>query len=195
MRRSRKPLFCNRGTGGSNPPLSAKTDYSRETCNRGTSVKILCQVLKYARDLKITNKTKGREIYYICTQLLKECVRQHNLYQGYRRLSVFFLVLLFCGYLGSITFFPHTHIVDSISVVHSHPYKSLPGSNPADHHHTNNEFLLIQFISGFITTVPVLFLGTVISWNILHKLFLNQDRTLIPGFFLPGANRPRAPAA
>jgi hypothetical protein len=28
MRRSRKPLSCNRGTGGSNPPLSAKTNYS-----------------------------------------------------------------------------------------------------------------------------------------------------------------------
>ena len=29
MRRSRKPLSCNRGTGGSNPPFSATPDYSR----------------------------------------------------------------------------------------------------------------------------------------------------------------------
>ena len=28
MRRSRKPLFAFRRTGGSNPPLSAKTNYS-----------------------------------------------------------------------------------------------------------------------------------------------------------------------
>ena len=122
-------------------------------------------------------------------------MRQRNLYQVYRRLPGFLLVILFCGYLGSITFFPHTHIVDGISVVHSHPYKSLPENNPADHHHTKNGFLLIQYISSFITTVPILFLGTVTYQKIPRKLFLNQDKTLIPGFFLPGANRPRAPAA
>jgi hypothetical protein len=126
--------------------------------------------------------------------IIKECVRQSNLYQGYRRLSGFFLVILFCGYLGSVTFFPHTHIVDGISVVHSHPYKSLPGSNPVDHHHSKNGFLLIQFISSFITTAPVLFFGTVVTLKILHRLFFNQVETAIPNFFLLGANRPRAPA-
>lgn len=127
--------------------------------------------------------------------IVKQCVRQRNLYQVYKRLPGFLLVILFCGYLGSITFFPHTHIVDSISIVHSHPYKSLPESDPVDHHHTKNGFILIQYISSFITTIPVLFLGTVISRKIFHKLLLSQDKTLISGFFLPGANRPRAPAA
>ena len=118
-----------------------------------------------------------------------------NLIKIFIKLTGVFLVILFCGYLGSITLFPHNHIVDGITVVHSHPYKSLPGSNPVNHSHSKNGFLLIQFISSFITTVPVLFFGTIISRKILRKLFFNQNETVIPGFFLPGANRPRAPAS
>jgi hypothetical protein len=121
-------------------------------------------------------------------------VRQSNLYQDYKRLSGFFLVLLFCGYLGSVTFFPHTHIVDSVSIVHSHPYKSLPENDPADHHHTKNEFLLIQFISSFITTLSGLFFGIIIILKFFQKLFFNQNKTAIPVFSLSGTNRPRAPA-
>lgn len=118
-----------------------------------------------------------------------------NMTRLYRKLSGYLLVIVFFNYFISVTFFNHTHLIEGITYFHSHPYKNHSGGQPVNHNHSDNEFLLIQFISGFITTVPVLFLGTVISWNILHKLFLNQDRTLIPGFFLPGANRPRAPAA
>jgi hypothetical protein len=121
-------------------------------------------------------------------------VRQSNLYQGYRRLSGFFLVILFCGYFGSVTFFPHTHIVDGISVVHSHPYKSLPGSNPVDHHHSKNGFLLIQFISNFITTAPILFIGVTLVQKSFKILLPDQNENVILNFYLPGANRPRAPA-
>lgn len=148
----------------------------------------------YSQYEKLSIKEQKEKFATFAHNCKKECVRQSNLYQDYRRLSGFFLVLLFCGYLGSVTFFPHTHIVDSVSIVHSHPYKSLPENDPADHHHTKNEFLLIQFISGFITTLPVLFFGTIITRKILRKLFFNQNKTVIPGFFLPGANRPRAPA-
>jgi hypothetical protein len=113
----------------------------------------------------------------------------------YRKPAEFFLVILFCGYLGSITFFPHTHIVDGITVVHSHPYKSHSGNYPINHSHSKNGFLLIQFISGFISATPVLFFGVLITRKLLCNYFFNQDKTVILSFYLPGACRPRAPAA
>ncbi len=121
-------------------------------------------------------------------------MRRSNIARIYRRIASFFLIILFCGYLGSITFFPHTHIVDGITVVHSHPYKSLPGSNPVDHNHSKNGFLLIQFISSFITTAPVLFFGVVVTREFFRRLLFNQVETEISNFFFFGANRPRAPS-
>ena len=120
---------------------------------------------------------------------------QSNLVRIYRKIAGYFLVILFCGYLGSITFFPHTHIVEGITIVHSHPYKSHSENYPISHNHLKNGFLLIQFISSFIAMVPAIFLGAVLTRKILRKLCFRKNETIIPVFSLAGTNRPRAPAA
>lgn len=71
----------------------------------------------------------------------------------FNRLTGLFLLILFTGYFGSVTFFSHNHIVDGIQIVHSHPYKSQSGDNQTGHNHTNNGFALIYFISAFVFTI------------------------------------------
>jgi hypothetical protein len=122
-------------------------------------------------------------------------MRRSTLIRIYKKLTGFFLVILFCGYLGSITFFPHTHIDDGVTIVHSHPYKSHSGSVPLNHNHSKNGFLLIQFVSSFVTTVPVLFFGVVVIRQIINKVSRNQDEPLILNYYLLGANRSRAPTS
>lgn len=53
------------------------------------------------------------------------------------------LLVLFSTYFLSISIFTHTHIVDNVLVVHSHPYKS------SSHQHTTNALMLIDQISHF----------------------------------------------
>jgi len=53
------------------------------------------------------------------------------------------LFALFVGYMGSITFFTHTHIINHISYVHSHPYKK---SEKKQHKHTENQLFLLEHL-------------------------------------------------
>jgi len=60
--------------------------------------------------------------------------------------KIFFLIL-FLGYYGSITLFTHYHIVNGVTIVHSHPYKNGSGSSQSGHQHNSNGLMLIQLIS------------------------------------------------
>lgn len=53
-----------------------------------------------------------------------------------------FLPLLLIWYIGGISLFSHTHIVDGVSIVHSHP-------NPDAEHQDEDDFLTIQMLSQF----------------------------------------------
>ena len=53
-----------------------------------------------------------------------------------------FLPLLFIFYISGITLFPHTHIVDGTSIVHSHP-------NQGTEHQGENSYVTIQMLSHF----------------------------------------------
>lgn len=53
-----------------------------------------------------------------------------------------FLPLLFIAYLGGITLFTHSHVVNGVIIVHSHPFKG-------EHEHTTVEFETIFFLSSF----------------------------------------------
>jgi hypothetical protein len=120
-------------------------------------------------------------------------MRLINLKKIYRKLLGYSLIILFCGYLGSITFFPHTHIIDGVTVVHSHPYKSNPVSNQVNHDHLKNGFLLIQFVTNFIATVSIIFFGVSIIRNGLNVLLPDQDENLIPNLNRYSACLPRGP--
>lgn len=62
------------------------------------------------------------------------------------------LPVLFIAYTGSISLFPHTHIVDGCRIVHSHPFQN-------GHEHEDNEAETIQQLSIFHTDGEILFAG------------------------------------
>ena len=76
--------------------------------------------------------------------------------QGISKSFTLMLLILFLGYYGSITLFPHSHIVNGITIVHSHPYKQGNGSNSSNLPHTGKELLIIQVLSEFISTAVIL---------------------------------------
>lgn len=64
-----------------------------------------------------------------------------------------FLPLLFIFFINGKSFFTHTHIVDDIVVIHSHPFKK---SEKTTHNHTTKEFVAIEFHThGHFTDVTI----------------------------------------
>lgn len=48
-----------------------------------------------------------------------------------KRIYAALLLILFAGYWGSVTLFPHAHRVDGFVIVHSHPFSGAAnGSAP-----------------------------------------------------------------
>lgn len=70
------------------------------------------------------------------------------------------LPVLFIAYASCITFFTHTHIVNGVTIVHSHPYSSDENGKPS-HEHTGAEIQLIHTLSTFFVA------GAIISAIIL----------------------------
>lgn len=60
------------------------------------------------------------------------------------------LVALFLSYYGSVTLFPHTHLVDGGVVTHSHPYA--PSSS---HTHTQAALQLIAHLGWVVFLVAI----------------------------------------
>lgn len=54
----------------------------------------------------------------------------------------YFLPILFVSYLVSFTFFAHVHVVNGVTIVHSHPFKK-----GAAHEHSTVELQLIHCLS------------------------------------------------
>lgn len=51
------------------------------------------------------------------------------------------LLALFASYISAISFFTHTHVVNRIAYVHSHPFKK---GEKTQHTHTENQFFLLE---------------------------------------------------
>ena len=64
-----------------------------------------------------------------------------------RKYLKWILPIIFIGYFGIVSLFEHTHIVNGVIIVHSHPFESLPDG--ATHHHTANQLQLFYFLSHF----------------------------------------------
>lgn len=58
------------------------------------------------------------------------------------------LLLLFVGYYGSITLFPHNHLINGKLVSHSHPFQSKP------HSHTTGQIHLLDSLSNIQSSQP-----------------------------------------
>ena len=67
-----------------------------------------------------------------------------------RRIMRFFLPMLFLMYWGGITLFAHSHVVNGVIMVHSHPFK-------AAHQHTQAEAETIFFLAHYsASSLPLL---------------------------------------
>jgi hypothetical protein len=62
------------------------------------------------------------------------------------------LPLLFISYLAGITFFTHSHVVNGVTIVHSHPF-----DKSTEHSHTTTEFQLIHLLSQVLTAGALVF--------------------------------------
>lgn len=64
---------------------------------------------------------------------------------SYVKFLKFLLPILFILYMGNIISFTHVHIINGVTIVHSHPYKSDSGSS--GHQHTGSELQLLHQLS------------------------------------------------
>jgi len=71
-------------------------------------------------------------------------VKSKNVKRLLQDIMRIFLPVLFLTYLVAITSFSHTHMVNGVTIVHSHPY-----NKHAAHNHTSVEFHLIHSLSLF----------------------------------------------
>lgn len=60
----------------------------------------------------------------------------------------YFFPIFFLIYLGDITLFTHSHIINGVTIVHSHPFKKDNTGHPV-HQHTPAQFQLIHQLSSF----------------------------------------------
>ena len=69
----------------------------------------------------------------------------------YRKYLKIVLPALFMAYLGCLIAFTHVHIVNGVTIVHSHPYHKNADGTPKEEH-TIAEFQLHHQISTILTT-------------------------------------------
>lgn len=74
---------------------------------------------------------------------------KQNIFASTRALWAGALLLLFCAYYANVTLFSHYHIVDGVTIVHSHFYSDDHTSSPDNNSHTKSEITLIKAISNY----------------------------------------------
>lgn len=98
-----------------------------------------------------------------------------------KKLLTGFLLVLFIGYVSSLTLFYHTHTVNGKQITHSHPYSEIPDTG--NHTHTSAGFTTIANLSvllmlavslGFIFKV----FATLISKKASSANNIEYERTL-----------------
>ena len=62
--------------------------------------------------------------------------------QAFRQFFLPLLPVIFAGYIGALSFYVHVHVVDGEAVLHSHPFRNLPGQ--PFHGHTTADFWLLS---------------------------------------------------
>lgn len=69
----------------------------------------------------------------------------------------FVLPVLFIVYTGMLVSFTHVHIINGVTIVHSHPYDK----SPTDHQHTGAELQLLHQLSTIQQTDSCLFVYVI----------------------------------
>lgn len=63
------------------------------------------------------------------------------------------LLLVLASYYANITMFYHAHVVDGVTIYHTHFY----GGDSKSHAHSSQEFILIKELSHYVVEAPELF--------------------------------------
>lgn len=130
----------------------------------------------------ISNATTLHQLnlYYICRRIAKRMkFRQNKDIQSI--VKVIFLTLFIC-YAGSITFFFHSHIINGVTIVHSHPYKADEKGKPL-HTHTGSEIQLIQFLSSWHSVGKITFTFTFKVFQSYYIIKIaSKTESVIKGF-------------
>lgn len=112
--------------------------------------------------------------------------------EKYRKYLRIVLPALFIAYLGCLIAFTHVHIVNGVTIVHSHPYSKTNDGRP-DHEHGYAEFQLLHQLStiqisgaAFVSILLAAFL------TLLYRISCNP---VYPDFLTPIQGKPslRAP--
>ena len=101
-----------------------------------------------------------------------------------------FLPVLFVSYLVSITFFAHIHVVNGVTIVHSHPFKK-----GAAHKHSTVELLLVHFLSHLTTDGAAVVFALSLFIPFLLCLLLGRPQHMHSHAPYHGVTALRAPPA
>lgn len=63
------------------------------------------------------------------------------------------MLLLWIGYIGGVSLFPHNHIVNGHLITHSHPYSGSP-ENP-NHQHSQSQIATLAMLSNVVALVAL----------------------------------------
>ncbi|MDH8701131.1 hypothetical protein M2138_000470 [Dysgonomonadaceae bacterium PH5-43] len=77
------------------------------------------------------------------------------------------IVLMFAYYIASVSFFSHSHVINCVTIVHSHPFAKDSEGNPT-HQHTGTELQLIEHLSSIVFPA-IIFVATTISILLVLK--------------------------
>lgn len=77
------------------------------------------------------------------------------------------LLVLFLAYQAGVMMFSHTHYINGVMIVHSHPSKDT-------HTHTEGQIISIAQVASFITTEPSLTILENVSLPILRHLYISR---------------------
>jgi hypothetical protein len=72
-----------------------------------------------------------------------------------KRAIAIFQATLFLSFYGATTLFYHSHQVDGVTIYHSHPFSG----SPDEHNHSQNDLLLIDFISTVAYIIQAVLVG------------------------------------
>jgi hypothetical protein len=99
-----------------------------------------------------------------------------------KKLLSLVLLSMFLAYYASITLFSHSHIINGVTIVHSHPYSKGTDSKPFNHQHSEKGVALIQFLSHFssLTVASLLSLGILLTLLYKIAVITRAEDPLIP---------------
>ncbi len=98
----------------------------------------------------------------------------------YKRLYAAALLLLVVSYVGGISLFPHSHIVDGKVVVHSHPYAAGTAERPGHNHSATAIFAISHLAHAalfvMVATAFTSFAGAVTFFSVKESFALCLSR-------------------